>query len=227
MDRGGGSRLNARPDSTHSPTVSPQQIFPPASSGGLRNDPRNVWVARRIKDAIGEAAQNLINVDAFIRTSVVERRLQEFYSASGPPRIIFFLQQAPVTPFGDLDEETELKLIPTDGLDTQLRGKCIYFIRQAPIVDPDTKTPDLDMFYGEVNTDVLESFHLTLSGAFLPLLEGGMQDWGRSTDASTKEYLSAVTRFDEMIADAVSSLQVRCQRQRERETERAREAQTN
>ena len=75
-------------------------------------------------------------------------------------------------------------------------------------MDPDTKTPDLDMFYGEVSTDILESFHLTLSCAFLPLLEGGMQDWGRSTDVSTKEYLSAVTRFDEMIADAVSSLQV-------------------
>ena len=204
----GGSRLHARDGSTRSPTEPSQQMFPPASSGGLRNDPRNVWIARRIKDAIGEAAQKNINVEAFLRSAVVERRLQEFYSASGPPRIIFFFQHAPVTPFGDLDDETELKLLPTDGLDAQLRGKCLYFIRQAPNVDPDTKTPDLDMFYGEVSTDILESFHLTLSCAFLPLLEGGMQDWGRSTDVSTKEYLSAVTRFDEMIADAVSSLQV-------------------
>jgi len=181
---------------------------PPGSSGGLPHDTRSTWVARRIKDAIGEAAQERVNVDSFVRSSPVARRLEEFYSEDGPPRIIFFFQQAPSS-FGEqLDEEPELTLILTDGLDMQLRGKCIYFIRRSHSVQPETRTPDLDMSYGEVNADILESFHLTLHSAFLPLLEGGLQDWGKSSEASTKEYLSAVTRFDEMIADAVSSLQV-------------------
>ena len=179
----------------------------PASGDGLRNlDLRCAWIAQRIKEAIGVAEQDRLNVESFVRSPHVSKRLDEFFSASGRKHIMFFLQHEP-TPFDGLDEEPNMKLLLTDGLDMQLRGKCMYFIRQSHAVEPDTKTPDLDMFYGEVNADILKSFNLTLHSAFLPLLEGGQQDWGKSTDASTKEYLSAVTRFDEMVADAVSSLQ--------------------
>lgn len=173
-------------------------------------DPRTAWIARRMKDAVGEAARDRVNVDSFVKSTVVAKRLEEFYAAGGPPRILFFYQQGAATEptFGELDEEPETRLLLTDGFDTQLRGKCIYFLRRTHGADVDSKKPDIDMSYGEVSSDILESFHLTLHGAFLPLLHGGMQDWGKNTDAGTKEFLSHVTRFDEMLADAVSSLQV-------------------
>jgi len=204
MTRAGPMR-NSRREASHSP----QQTMGPGlsgSSGGLR-DARSTWIARRIKDAIGEAVQSQISVDSFIDSNPVVKRLEEFFAASGPPRIMFFFQQVP-TPLGDLESEPEMKLLLSDGLDLQLHGKCMYFIRRSHGVDPHTKTPHLDMSYGEVNADILLTFHLTLHSAFLPLLEGGLQDWGKNTDANTKDYLATVTRFDEMIADAVSSLQV-------------------
>jgi hypothetical protein len=183
-------------------------LLPPST--GHQMDPRTAWVARRMKDAVGEAAQERVNVDSFVRSPAVANRLEEFYSAAGPPRLLFFFQQGPSTipTFGGLDEEPETKLLMTDGHDTPLRGKCMFFIRRTPGVEVDFKQPDTGISYGEVNADILESFHLTLHGAFLPLLQGGMQDWGKNTEASTKEYLSNVTRFDEMLADAVSNLKV-------------------
>ena len=166
-------------------------------------DVRNEYIARRIKDCIGEEAQGQVNVDQVIASDPVSQQLHQFYSASGPPRIIFFCQQ-----HGDLDDEPEMRLFVTDGLDAQLRGKCMYFIRRSYAVEPDTKTPDLDIFFGEVHSDFLESFHLSLHCVFLPLMQegGGLQDWGKSSADCTKEYLTSVTRFDEMVADAVNSL---------------------
>ena len=174
---------------------------------GGPGDTRTQWVARRIKDAIGEDAQERVNVDSFVQSGNVSRRLDEFYAAQGPPCIMFFFQQVQAsTLFADVDDEPEMRLLLTDGIDEKLNGKCIYFVRRVHSVLPDTRTPDLDMSCGEVTADILESFHQTLHSAFLPLLEGGLQDWGKSTEENTNEYLSAATRFDEMIADAVSSL---------------------
>ena len=181
----------------------------PPPSGEEPQDRRTKWISRRIKEAIGKSAQERINVDSYIKTAPVARRLEDFFSGWGPRRIMFFVQQTHDRPsFGDLDDEPEWSLHVTDGVDTKLRGKCIYFLRRAHTVDAETRSPDLDMLCGEVNADILETFHQTLNSAFLPLLHGGLQDWGKNEAASTKEYLSAVIRFDEMLADAVSSLKV-------------------
>lgn len=205
---GAGRAGRRKGEGARSPSMSQLGTGLPAT--GQQMDLRTAWVARRMKDAVGEAAQERVNVDSFVRSPAVAKRLEEFFSSAGPPRLLFFFQQGPsiIPAFGGLDEEPETKLLMTDGHDTQLRGKCIYFIRRTPGVEVDAKQPDAGISYGEVNADILESFHLTLHGAFLPLMQGGMQDWGKNTEASTKEYLSNVTRFDEMLADAVSNLQV-------------------
>ena len=91
-----------------------------------------------------------------------------FYAAQGPPCIMFFFQQVQAsTLFADVDDEPEMRLLLTDGIDEKLNGKCIYFVRRVHSVLPDTRTPDLDMSCGEVTADILESFHQTLHSAFL------------------------------------------------------------
>ncbi|MGB1595224.1 MAG: hypothetical protein ACPIOQ_20855, partial [Promethearchaeia archaeon] len=54
-----------------------------AAAYGLSEDTRTQWVARRIKDAIGEDAQERVNVDSFVQSGNVSLRLDEFYAAQG------------------------------------------------------------------------------------------------------------------------------------------------
>jgi hypothetical protein len=61
----------------------------------------------------------------------------------------------------------------------------MFFTRRTPGVEVDTKQSDTGISYGEVNADILESFLLILHGAFLPILQGGMQDWGRIRNLAT------------------------------------------
>ncbi len=102
----------------------------------------------------------------------------------------------------------QMDLALTDGYDTRLRGKCIFFTKRTPgAIDKDTRSPEQEIGFGEVSSNVLECFHQTLHGVFQPQLDGLWHDWGKCTDVHTKEYLAHLSRFDEMLADAVSSLQ--------------------
>ena len=110
------------------------------------------------------------------------------------------------------EENNELvsreQLTLTDGFDARLRGKCIYFAKRVSgAIERDTRTPEMDMYFGEVSSNVLECFHYTLQSVFGPQLENMQSAWGKCSDVHSKEFLAHLNRFDEMVGDAVSSLQ--------------------
>lgn len=61
--------------------------------GGTKDfDNRQAWIIHRLKEAIGEA-RNRISVQDIVTSSTVSKRLEDFYSATGPVKIIFFFQK--------------------------------------------------------------------------------------------------------------------------------------
>lgn len=149
-----------------------------------------------------------LSVEDFVNSMPVAKKLEEFYSAAGPNKVMFMLQsKMERNPNDNSEIFMRGHLILTDGFDARLRGKCIYFTKRVSgSIDRDSRTPELEIGFGEVSSNLLECFHLTLQSVFQPQLEG-MPAWGKCSEAHSKEYLAHLTRFDEMLADAVSSLQ--------------------
>ncbi len=162
-------------------------------------------LARRTRQTTTSVEDLLVNAN-------VVRKLEDFFSSPGPQHVMFFMHRASETVNGseDLQQDagTLMDLTLCDGYDTRLRGKCIFFTKRiAGPVDKDTRTPETDIGFGEVSSNVLECFHQSLHGVFQPQLDNVWHSWGKCTDTHTKEYLAHLSRFDEMLADAVSSLQ--------------------
>jgi dynein heavy chain len=80
----------------------------------------------------------------------------------------------------------------------------MFFTRlTTKAIDPNRVESDVVM--GEIASNALESFHIVIEELFKPALESH-KEWGLCTEESVKDYLTQISKFSSLLAEAVSSL---------------------
>jgi hypothetical protein len=101
-------------------------------------------------------------------------------------------------------DSQEAELFIAD-LDTdELRGKCIYFVRQGN-KDMDADTMDKVLCSGELSAPLLESLDLMFSEVHAPHLKDGY-DWSTISTDGRDAFLMAMESLKEHVQEAVSGI---------------------
>eukprot|EP00961_Rhodomonas_salina_P206903 2793227-Rhodomonas_salina.2 len=116
------------------------------------------WICNKLKEALGTADANL--VDAALKDA--NQQVQAFIGADGPLKIMFFFQLPEAeTDFGEfITTGSKPKLFFTTGERERVRGRCFFFVRMNNTKAMDMKNVETDITYGEVPSNILESFQV-------------------------------------------------------------------
>lgn len=129
-----------------------------------------------------------------------------FFKEDGPAKIVFYYQVPEEEKNGDLVPiGTDKKVMVLSGDESlRLQNKCVYFMKNTK-KQVSTKDADLaqELLFGVIDNNFLGSFESVLKEVYMPLLTA-QNDWGKSTDEQTKEFLASVHKF----ADSVTEVTV-------------------
>lgn len=70
----------------------------------------------------------------------------------------------------------------------------------------DQKAPENDLCYGELEGSPLESLQFVLEDVYGPMFQL-QENWGKTSDESHKEFLGMMSKFNDLLSEAVHSLQ--------------------
>ena len=102
-------------------------------------------------------------------------------------------------------ENIKPKLYLTTGDVDSLQNKAVYFIRNSAkgVLE---KSVEQDVSCGEIQGGMLETLRTVLTDVFLPILKE-QQNWGKSAESETTEFLDGATKFGNLLSEAVNNLQ--------------------
>jgi dynein heavy chain len=120
----------------------------------------------------------------------------EFFKSDGPPKLLFFCQEA--------TGSSKAKLQFSTGREEALTGKCMFFTRINP-KGVDQKSVEMDILYGEIMGSALNSFQLVIDECLKPALEA-QENWGKCKEESVTHFLSYMGKFTDLLTEAVHSL---------------------
>ena len=169
--------------------------------GDIGFDTRHQFIVNKLSESYGEASK--IAEDAVLKNKAA---VDDFFEPSGPPKLIWFYQ----TPEEEEGEgsggaEPQPKLYLTTGDVDGLQNKAVYFIRNSAKGVAE-KSVEQDMSCGEIQGGMLESLRTVLTDVFLPIFKE-QQNWGKSAESETVEFLDGATKFGNMLSEAVNNLQ--------------------
>eukprot|EP00960_Hanusia_phi_P069521 767109-Hanusia_phi.AAC.2 len=157
-------------------------------------DPRFKYVQERIEQGL-KGWEFTPSVEALLSQGKNRQILEDFMKPSGPEKMMICCQRS---------SNGKNKLNLTTGQDENLNGKCCYFTRVNP-KGIDVKSFELDCAYGEIVGNPLSNFNVVVQDVFRPAIESE-ESFGKCPEENWKEYSGTVSKFAEMLTEAVHSL---------------------
>ena len=167
--------------------------------GDIGFDTRHAFIVNKLSESYGEDVKN---VEVALLRNKTE--VDSFFEPNGPPKLIWFYQ----SPQDDGSVEPssgEKRLFLTTGDVDGLDNKAVYFIRNNAKGVAE-KSVEQDVSCGEIQGGMLETLRTVLTDVFLPIFKE-QQDWGKSAETETAEFLDGATKFGNMLSEVVNNLQ--------------------
>ena len=88
----------------------------------------------------------------------------------------------------------------------KLDSKAVYFLRDSGVKAVNVKVgQDATVLCGEIGSDILQSFHASLSDVYVPLLQQ-QSEWGKVKGKDKTAFLDAVTGFQSELSRKIANL---------------------
>ena len=164
--------------------------------------PRHRWMISKLRWAFGLESESI--VEEAMREEQTYDMLTKMLSGKGKRRIFFFYQPTDVELDGEMVTGTGPSILfATDGLSIKLRGRCVWFMREAGekqvVLD---QANDGVVTFGVLDDGVLDSIESVLSTCYAPSLNN-KKSWSKADPVYTKKF---VGRVDDFVRGMQSSL---------------------
>lgn len=167
--------------------------------GDIGFDTRHAFIVNKLSESYGEDVKN---VEVALLRNKAE--VDSFFEPNGPPKLIWFYQSPQDDGSGE-PSSGEKRLFLTTGDVDGLDNKAVYFIRNNAKGVAE-KSVEQDVSCGEIQGGMLETLRTVLTDVFLPIFKE-QQDWGKSAESETAEFLDGATKFGNMLSEVVNNLQ--------------------
>ncbi|PFH32514.1 putative dynein gamma chain, flagellar outer arm [Besnoitia besnoiti] len=170
--------------------------------------PRHRWMVSQVVAAFNLEDEETAVEFAFRGHffSKIEKLLSGF---SRRQYIIFVYQEPKDGKSAASDSSLDAKLICTDGTESGLHARAIYFLKTTPRGKPVNVNvaSDAEVLFGEIASTPLSSLSVMLSDVFLPVVERFTeQEWKSCRSEQRREFVGGFRSFCKDLSGAVHSL---------------------
>jgi len=165
---------------------------------------RHRWIASRVADVFG------LDVDT-VSTSLQSRdaaaEFDRLLDGSGPAALYVYYQPRDVRgPDGTVSPGAgPSQLIVHTGAASKLRGRAVWFLRQADGEVDLSKIGDAALLSGEIGSNLLESLSTELSAVFEPTFRD-QSDWGKASAEQPVEFRADMSRTVASVDEAIRGM---------------------